>query len=66
MAERETTGLANNTHPAPDFRVIGVPGIGMIENGDDLVAVITEALTQNQLTLERGDGLGVEGGVYRA
>lgn len=57
MAEGETTGLANNTHPAPDFRVIGVPGIGMIENGDDLVAVITEALTQNQLTLEHGDVL---------
>ena len=25
---------------APQFRVIGLPGIGMIERGDDLVAVM--------------------------
>ena len=39
----------------PQFRVIGLPGIGMIERGDDLVAVIVQALEQNGLTLEHGD-----------
>ena len=40
---------------ALQFRVIGLPGIGMIERGDDLVAVIVQALEQNGLALERGD-----------
>ena len=40
---------------APHFRVIGLPGIGMIEHGDDLVVAIVEALEQNGLTLEHGD-----------
>ena len=39
----------------PQFRVIGLLGIGMIERGDDLVAVIVQALEQNGLTLEHGD-----------
>ena len=39
----------------PQFRVIGLPGFGMIERGDDLVAVIVQALEQNGLTLEHGD-----------
>ena len=39
----------------PQFRVIGLPGIGMIERDDDLVAVIVQALEQNGLTLEHGD-----------
>ena len=40
---------------APHFRVIGLPGIGMIEHGDDLVVAIVAALEQNSLTLEHGD-----------
>ena len=40
---------------APQFRVIGLPGIGMIERGDDLVAAIVQALEQNGLALEHGD-----------
>ena len=40
---------------APHFRVIGLPGIGMIEHGDDLVVAIVDALEHNGLTLEHGD-----------
>jgi coenzyme F420-0:L-glutamate ligase/coenzyme F420-1:gamma-L-glutamate ligase len=39
----------------PSFSVIGLPGIAMIEAGDDLVATIVRALEQNQVVLEQGD-----------
>lgn len=47
--------MASTQHNAPDFRVIGVPGIGMIEPDDDLLAIIVHALEQNNLSLEHGD-----------
>ncbi len=52
-------GAANGPNagssPVPAFRVIGLPEVDMIEDGDDLVAVIVTALKHNQLTLEHGD-----------
>lgn len=44
-------GLSKDTA----FQVIGIPGIAMIGQGDDLAAVIVQALEQNQLALEHGD-----------
>ncbi len=40
---------------APEFQTIGLPGISMIEHGDDLVAEITRALEQNAIMLQHGD-----------
>ena len=47
--------MSTNINAAPEFRIIGLPGIGMIEHGDDLVAVIGAALEHNAITLEHGD-----------
>jgi F420-0:gamma-glutamyl ligase len=47
--------VSTNINEAPEFRVIGLPGIGMIENGDNLVAEIGSALERNAITLEHGD-----------
>ena len=47
--------MASNAAQPPAFQVIGLPGIGMIEHGDDLVALIAKALDQNSVTLEHGD-----------
>ena len=47
--------MASASDTTPEFRVIGLPGIGMIELGDDLIAVIAAALERNCLTLEHGD-----------
>ena len=40
---------------APEFQIIGLPGISMIEHGDDLVAEIACALERNAITLQHGD-----------
>ena len=40
---------------APEFQIIGLPGISMIEHGDDLVAEISRALEQNAIMLQHGD-----------
>ena len=40
---------------APEFQIIGLPGISMIEHGDDLVAEIARALEQNAIMLQHGD-----------
>ena len=44
--------MSTNINAAAEFRVIGLPGIGMIENGDNLVAEIGSALERNAITLE--------------
>ena len=47
--------MSSTNSTAPEFQIIGLPGIGMIEHGDDLVAVIASALEQNATTLQHGD-----------
>jgi coenzyme F420-0:L-glutamate ligase/coenzyme F420-1:gamma-L-glutamate ligase len=47
--------MSSTNNTAPEFQIIGLPGIGMIEHGDDLVAVIASALEQNATTLQHGD-----------
>ena len=47
--------MSSTNSTAPEIRIIGLPGIGMIEHGDDLVAVIASALEQNATTLQHGD-----------
>ncbi|MDA8952762.1 coenzyme F420-0:L-glutamate ligase [Pseudomonadales bacterium] len=42
---------------APRFSVIGVPGIPMVESGDDLSEIISGTLKAQGLTLEDGDVL---------
>ena len=37
------------------FSVIGVPGIPMVESGDDLSEIISSTLKAQDLTLEDGD-----------
>jgi coenzyme F420-0:L-glutamate ligase/coenzyme F420-1:gamma-L-glutamate ligase len=55
MNHRDHDAVEAGPSEVPAFRVIGVPGIGMIEHGDELTDVIVEALEKNQLTLEHGD-----------
>ena len=47
--------MSSTNSTAPEFQIIGLPGIGMIEHGDDLVAVIASALEQNATMLQHGD-----------
>ena len=47
--------MSSTNSTAPEFQIVGLPGIGMIEHGDDLVAVIASALEQNATTLQHGD-----------
>ena len=47
--------MSSTNSTAPEFRIIGLPGIGMIEHGDDLVDMIARALKQNATTLQHGD-----------
>jgi coenzyme F420-0:L-glutamate ligase/coenzyme F420-1:gamma-L-glutamate ligase len=42
---------------ALSFSVIGVPGIPMVESGDDLSEIICGTLKAQNLTLENGDVL---------
>ena len=42
---------------APRFSVIGVPGIPMVESGDDLSEIISGTLKAQDLILEDGDVL---------
>ena len=42
---------------APGFSVIGVPGIPMVESGDDLSEIISGTLKAQDLILEDGDVL---------
>ena len=55
MSQRDDHAVKPGPSEVPAFRVIGLPGIGMIERDDDLTAVIAHALEQNQLPLEHGD-----------
>ncbi len=41
----------------PEVRILGIPGIPIVEEGDDLVAQIYDAATAAQLTFEAGDVL---------
>ncbi|WP_089943368.1 coenzyme F420-0:L-glutamate ligase [Candidatus Entotheonella palauensis] len=39
----------------PEVKIMGIPGIPIVEEGDDLVALIHDAATAAQLTFEAGD-----------
>ena len=47
--------MSSTNSTAPEFQIIGLPGISMIEHGDDLVAEIARALEQNAIMLQHGD-----------
>ncbi|HBK18234.1 MAG TPA: hypothetical protein DDZ38_06300, partial [Gammaproteobacteria bacterium] len=40
-----------------EFSVIGIPNIPMIEEGDDLVAILSQAIARAGLQAEHGDVL---------
>ncbi len=41
--------------PEPSLSLFAIPGLPMIEPGDDLVAIIAEALAAAELSLQPGD-----------
>ena len=55
MSQGHDDAVKAGSSEVPAFHVIGLPGIGMIEHGDDLTAIIVQALEQSQLSLEHGD-----------
>jgi coenzyme F420-0:L-glutamate ligase/coenzyme F420-1:gamma-L-glutamate ligase len=46
---------ATSSTASPGFSVLGIPGVPMVSPGDDLTAIIVDALSDAHVTLEDGD-----------
>ncbi|HEY5680631.1 MAG TPA: coenzyme F420-0:L-glutamate ligase [Pseudomonadales bacterium] len=46
---------ATSRTASPGFSVLGIPGVPMVSPGDDLTAIIVDALRDARITLEDGD-----------
>lgn len=45
--------------PLPQIQALGIPGVPLIETGDDIVSIFIQCLDQSQLRLLRGDVIAI-------